>query len=251
MGVPAEAAISAHLQIRDSFCLVIVRTAALHRRTDSFGSNLLSWPTTTWHKPGRRCGLCEGLAVKREHRCNGGPRQRLRQRAGAGRKAVHDRRAHVPSARGRRAAPRDALRAREQARRDLGPARLARLAAAGGRNISEARAGGGPGRRRTRRRRGPLRDGRGALRRAHDECDRRRRPLPRSFDEERRGQRARRRCECGQVLLGPRRAARRRRRPGRRRAPLCGNQPVCRVREQPASPRHRAGVASMAWRTTR
>ncbi len=32
---------------------------------------------------------------------------------------------------------------------------------------------------------------------------------------------------------------------------LCGNQPVCRVREEPASPRHRAGVASMAWRTTR
>ena len=30
---------------------------------------------------------------------------------------------------------------------------------------------------------------------------------------------------------------------------LCGNQPVRRVR--PASPRHRAGVASMAWRTTR
>ena len=32
---------------------------------------------------------------------------------------------------------------------------------------------------------------------------------------------------------------------------LCGNQPVCRVHEEPASPRHRAGVASMAWRTTR
>ena len=36
---------------------------------------------------------------------------------------------------------------------------------------------------------------------------------------------------------------------------LCGNQPVCRVPrssgEEPASPRHRAGVASMAWRTTR
>ena len=32
---------------------------------------------------------------------------------------------------------------------------------------------------------------------------------------------------------------------------LCGNQPVCRVREEPASSRHRAGVASMAWRTTR
>ena len=34
---------------------------------------------------------------------------------------------------------------------------------------------------------------------------------------------------------------------------LCGNQPVCRVRplEEPASPRHRVGVASMAWRLTR
>ena len=41
---------------------------------------------------------------------------------------------------------------------------------------------------------------------------------------------------------------------------LCGNQPVCRVHaadlarssgEEPASPRNRAGVASMAWRTTR
>ena len=44
---------------------------------------------------------------------------------------------------------------------------------------------------------------------------------------------------------------------------LCGNQPVRRVLgddvaalvpssgEEPASPRHRAGVASMAWRTTR
>ena len=35
---------------------------------------------------------------------------------------------------------------------------------------------------------------------------------------------------------------------------LCGNQPVCRVRlcgEDSASPRHRAGVASMAWRTRR
>ena len=39
---------------------------------------------------------------------------------------------------------------------------------------------------------------------------------------------------------------------------LCGNQPVCRVHpiilssnEQPASPRHRAGVASMAWRSTK
>ena len=41
---------------------------------------------------------------------------------------------------------------------------------------------------------------------------------------------------------------------------LCGNQPVRRVHaavlarssgEEPASPRHRAGVASMAWRTTR
>ena len=35
---------------------------------------------------------------------------------------------------------------------------------------------------------------------------------------------------------------------------LCGNQPVCRVPsggEEPASPRHRAGVASMAWRSTR
>ena len=44
---------------------------------------------------------------------------------------------------------------------------------------------------------------------------------------------------------------------------LCGNQPVCRVLgddaavlarssgEEPASPRHRAGIASMAWRTTR
>ena len=53
---------------------------------------------------------------------------------------------------------------------------------------------------------------------------------------------------------------------------LCGNQPKCRVHrqfftksprgdgaavlarssgEEPASPRHRAGVASMAWRTTR
>ena len=53
---------------------------------------------------------------------------------------------------------------------------------------------------------------------------------------------------------------------------LCGNQPVCWVHrqfftksflgddaavlarssgEEPASPRHRAGVASMAWRTTR
>ena len=35
---------------------------------------------------------------------------------------------------------------------------------------------------------------------------------------------------------------------------LCGNQPVCRVclsGEEPASPRHRAGVASMTWRTTR
>ena len=38
----------------------------------------------------------------------------------------------------------------------------------------------------------------------------------------------------------------------------CGNQPVCRVAvlapssgEEPASPRHRAGVASMAWRSTR
>ena len=39
---------------------------------------------------------------------------------------------------------------------------------------------------------------------------------------------------------------------------LCGNQPKCRVHavlarssgEEPASPRHRAGVASMAWRTT-
>ena len=44
---------------------------------------------------------------------------------------------------------------------------------------------------------------------------------------------------------------------------LCGNQPVCRVLgddvaalvpssgEEPASPRYRAGVASMAWRSTR
>ena len=36
---------------------------------------------------------------------------------------------------------------------------------------------------------------------------------------------------------------------------LCGNQPVRRVRpssgEEPASLRHRAGVASMTWRTTR
>ena len=43
---------------------------------------------------------------------------------------------------------------------------------------------------------------------------------------------------------------------------LCGNQPVCRVHDdaavpapssgdEPAPPRHRAGVASMAWRTTR
>ena len=44
---------------------------------------------------------------------------------------------------------------------------------------------------------------------------------------------------------------------------LCGNQPVRRVLgddaavlarssgEEPASPRHRAGVASMAWRSTR
>ena len=43
---------------------------------------------------------------------------------------------------------------------------------------------------------------------------------------------------------------------------LCANQPVCRVHdddaavlvpssgEEPTSPRHRAGVASMAWRTT-
>ena len=35
---------------------------------------------------------------------------------------------------------------------------------------------------------------------------------------------------------------------------LCGNQPVCRVLapssgEEPTLPRHRAGVASMAWRT--
>jgi hypothetical protein len=45
-------------------------------------------------------------------------------------------------------------------------------------------------------------------------------------------------------------------------AELCGNQPVCRVHddaavlapwsgEEPASPRHRAGVASMACRSTR
>ena len=44
-------------------------------------------------------------------------------------------------------------------------------------------------------------------------------------------------------------------------AHLCGNQPVCRVLDaavlapssgdEPASPRHRAGVTSMAWRTTR
>ena len=44
---------------------------------------------------------------------------------------------------------------------------------------------------------------------------------------------------------------------------LCGNQPVCRVLgddaavlarssgEEPASPRHRPGVASTAWRSTR
>ena len=34
---------------------------------------------------------------------------------------------------------------------------------------------------------------------------------------------------------------------------LCGNQPVRRVRsgDEPAPPRHRASVASMAWRTTR
>ena len=41
---------------------------------------------------------------------------------------------------------------------------------------------------------------------------------------------------------------------------LCGNQPVCRddaavlarsSGEEPAPPRHRAGIASMAWRTTR
>ena len=31
---------------------------------------------------------------------------------------------------------------------------------------------------------------------------------------------------------------------------LCGNQPERRVHE-PASPRHRAGVAAMAWKTTR
>ena len=36
------------------------------------------------------------------------------------------------------------------------------------------------------------------------------------------------------------------------RGALCGNQPVRRVPcEGPASPRHRAGVASMAWRSTR
>jgi len=43
---------------------------------------------------------------------------------------------------------------------------------------------------------------------------------------------------------------------------LCGNQPACRVHDdaavlapssgdEPASPRHRASIASMAWRTTR
>ena len=65
-------------------------------------------------------------------------------------------------------------------------------------------------------------------------------------------------------------ALRRRGRGRRRREHLCGNQPVRRVQfftksflgddaadlarasgEEPASPRHRAGVASMAWRTTR
>jgi hypothetical protein len=55
-------------------------------------------------------------------------------------------------------------------------------------------------------------------------------------------------------------AERRREKKARERQRLCGNQPVRRVHaavlapssgKEPASPRHRAGVASMAWRTTR